>query len=66
MKLIEINQHYFTIKGESGRYFCTDAETDISLNPEGRGLTTTSPMPLPPPHRDKPSPQPRTLDGNVS
>lgn len=32
MKLIEFNQHYFTIKGESGRYFCTDAETDISLN----------------------------------
>lgn len=32
MKLIDINRHYFTIKGENGLYFCTDAETDISLN----------------------------------
>lgn len=32
MKLIDIQRHYFTLKGDKGRYFCTEAETDISLN----------------------------------
>jgi hypothetical protein len=33
MKLIQINRHFFRIKGEpSAVYFCTQAHTDISLN----------------------------------
>ncbi|MCQ2232137.1 MAG: strawberry notch family protein [Paludibacteraceae bacterium] len=32
MKLIEIQRHYFSIKGEKGKFFCTSADTDASLN----------------------------------
>lgn len=32
MKLIEIQRHYFSIKGDRRKYFCTSADTDASLN----------------------------------
>lgn len=32
MKLIEIQRHYFTIKGDKNRYYCTKADTDMLLN----------------------------------
>lgn len=32
MKLIDIQQQFFTIKGENGVCFCTTADTDASLN----------------------------------
>ena len=32
MKLIDIQRHYFTIKGDKHRYYCTKADTDMSLN----------------------------------
>lgn len=32
MKLIEIQRHYFTVKGDKHRYYCVKAETDMSLN----------------------------------
>ena len=32
MRLIDIQRHYFTVKGDKHRYFCTKADTDMSLN----------------------------------